>query len=376
MSWRRIGLLIWKEFIEISRDRSMLPILIILPIIQLLLFGYVVGSSVRNIDLAVLDQDQTVQSRVVVQAFVDSGYFTVVTRPANEQAMENAVDGNTAATAIIIPKGFGKLVAERKPSQLGIIVDGSNGQVGQLASGYGAEIVQSLSSEFYGSGAIAPGASPAVGIDARTRVLYNPTLRAVNTMVPALLAFIILMSTTNLMSQAIVKERERGTLEQLFVTPIGRTDYLVGKLAPYFLLGTMQVILVFIVGVLWFQVPFNGSLLVIGAGLLLFMLCSLGVGMLLSLISRTRQQSQQMAVFLQMPQMMLSGFMFPLASLPTWLYALTFVIPLRYMIVIARSNFLKGSGFGALWPQFAALAVLSLAIFSFALSRFQKRLAD
>jgi len=206
--------------------------------------------------------------------------------------------------------------------------------------------------------------------------MFNPTLRAVNTMVPGLLAFIVLMSTTNLMSQAVVKERERGTLEQLFVTPIGRTDYLVGKLAPYFLLGAMQVAVVFVVGTLWFQVPFNGSLAIILPGLLLFMLCSLGIGMLLSLVSRTRQQAQQLSVFLQMPQMMLSGFMFPLAAMPTWLLAISAVIPLRYILVIVRSNFLKGSDFSALWPQFLALAGLSLAIFAFALSRFQKRLAD
>jgi ABC-2 type transport system permease protein len=376
MSWRRIRLLIWKEFIEISRDRAMLPILIILPIIQLLLFGYVVGSSVKNINLEVLDQDHTVQSRLVTEAFTSSGYFRVAARPTSEKAMENDIDGNSAGAALIIPKGFGQLVGQRRPSQLSIIVDGSDSQTGQLASAYGAQIVQSVSSEFYGAGPIAPGSTPAVGINARTRVLFNPTLRAVNTMVPALLAFIVLMSATNLMSQAIVKERERGTLEQLFVTPIGRTDYLVGKIAPYFLLGTMQVMVVFIVGVLWFQVPFSGSFLVIGVGLLLFMLCSLGVGMLLSLLSRTRQQAQQTSVFLQMPQMMLSGFMFPLAALPTWLYALTFVIPLRYIIVIVRSNFLKGSSFNSLWPQFTALAALSLVIFVFALSRFQKRLAD
>ena len=376
MSWRRVRLLIWKEFIQIGRDRAMLPILIILPIIQLLLFGYVVGADVRNINMAVLDQDNTVQSRQVVDGFTSSGYFMVTAHPQSEKAMQDLIDGNSAAAALVIPRGFGQLVSQRRPSQLSIIVDGSDSQTGQVAAGYGAQIVQSVSSALYGMGAIAPGASSGIGIDARTRVLFNPTLRAVNTMVPGLLAFIVLMSTTNLMSQAVVKERERGTLEQLFVTPIGRADYLIGKLAPYFLLGTMQVLVVFTVGTLWFQVPFHGSALVIGSGLVLFMLCSLGVGMLLSLVSRTRQQAQQLSVFLQMPQMMLSGFMFPLAALPTWLYALTFAIPLRYILVIVRSNFLKGSDFSALWPQFTALAVLSLAIFVFALSRFHKRLAD
>jgi ABC-2 type transport system permease protein len=201
-------------------------------------------------------------------------------------------------------------------------------------------------------------------------------MRAVNTMVPALLALVILMSTQNLMSQAIVKERERGTLEQLFVTPIGKADYLIGKVLPYAALGVVQVTLTFIVGILWFQVPFNGSLLVIGTGLLLFMLSALGLGMIVSLMSRTRQQAQQTSMFLMMPSMMLSGFMFPIDAFPRWLYFLTFLIPLRYILVIVRSNFLKGSSFLSLWPQFLAMAVFSVAIFLFGLSRFSKRLND
>jgi ABC-2 type transport system permease protein len=201
-------------------------------------------------------------------------------------------------------------------------------------------------------------------------------MRAVNTMVPGLLAFILLMSTQNLMSQAIVKERERGTLEQLFVTPIGRTEYLLGKLLPYIAVAVVQVTVTFVVGVLWFQVPFRGSLALIGGGLMLFMLSALGLGMIVSLMSRTRQQAQQTSMFLQMPSMMLSGFMFPIEAFPRWLYFLTFLIPLRYALVILRSNFLKGSSFTALWPQFAAMALFSVAIFIFGLTRFRKRLAD
>jgi ABC-2 type transport system permease protein len=184
------------------------------------------------------------------------------------------------------------------------------------------------------------------------------------------------MSTTNIMAQAIVKERERGTLEQLFVTPIGRTDYLLGKLLPYVGVAAIQVTVTFIVGVLWFRVPFNGSLLLIASGLMLFMLSALGIGMLVSLMSNTRQQAQQTSQFMQMPQMMLSGFMFPIAAFPKWLYLITFLIPLRYILVIVRSNFLKGSTFAELWPQFLAMALFSVGIFIIGLSRFHKRLAD
>jgi ABC-2 type transport system permease protein len=376
MSWRRIRTLIWKEFTQIRRDRSMLPILLIMPVIQLVLFGYVVGSDVRNLNLAVLDQDNTIQSHQVVDAFTSSGYFTVSARPATDAQLKDVMDGGGAVVAITIPKGLSDSIAQKRATQLGIIVDGSDSRTSQVAAGYAAGVISNLSAEFYPIPGVQPGAALSAGVNTQVRVLYNPTLRAVNTMVPALLAFIIMMSTQNLMSQAIVKERERGTLEQLFVTPIGKADYLIGKVLPYAAIGVFQVALTFVVGLLWFQVPFNGSLLVIGTGLMLFMLSALGLGMIISLMSRTRQQAQQTSMFLQMPSMMLSGFMFPIDAFPRWLYFLTFLIPLRYILVIVRSNFLKGSSFMSLWPQFLAMAVFSIGIFLFGLSRFSKRLND
>jgi len=373
MSWRRIRTLIWKEFIQISRDRAMLPILFVMPILQLVLFGYVVGADVKNLSMAVYDADNTTQSRQVVDAMTSSGYFTIAARPQSDAQLKDSLDGGTAVVAITIPKGLADSIREKRPAQIGVIIDGSDSRTSSVAAGYTSAILATLSSRFYSSGSAS---AVAAGVNAQVRVLYNPTMRAVNTMVPGLLAFILLMSTSNVMSQAIVKEREKGTLEQLFVTPIGRTDYLLGKLLPYSLIAVFQLALVFIVGVLWFQVPFRGSLLVTGGGLMLFMLAALGIGMIVSLMSRTRQQAQQTSMFLQMPQMMLSGFMFPIDALPKWLYALTFLIPLRYILVILRSNFLKGSTMESLWPQFLMMGVFSIGIFLFGLSRFSKRLAD
>jgi ABC-2 type transport system permease protein len=376
MSWRRIKLLVWKEFRQISRDKAMLPILFIMPVIQLLLFGYVVGSDIRSLRLALLDQDNTVASRRVADTFKGSGYFTIVAQPSNEAQLKDDIDGSKAVIAIVIPKGLGNAIKEKRPAQLGVIIDGSDSRTSQVAAGYASGIIANLSSEFYGSPNTKPGHAKPLGVDARVRVLYNPTMRAVNTMVPALLALILMMSTQNLMSQSIVKEREQGTLEQLFVTPIARGEYLLGKLIPYIILSVVQVVVVFLAGTLWFQVPFHGSLLVIGTGLMLFMLSALGLGMIISLMSKTRQQAQQTAMFLQMPSMMLSGFMFPIDALPRWLYYLTYLIPLRYILVIARSNFMKGSAFSALWPQFVGMALFSVGIFVLGLSRFRKRLND
>jgi ABC-2 type transport system permease protein len=372
MSWRRIRLLIWKEFTQLRRDRSMLPILFIMPIIMLLMFGYVVGSDIKNLQLAVLDNDHSPQSRQVVDAFTSSSYFTVAATPQTEAELKTVLDGSKAVIAIDIPRGFSDAIKQRRSTQIGVVVDGSDSRTSQVALQYSSGIISSLGAKFFPQ----PGGVNAGGVNVQTRIWYNPTLRAVNTMVPALLAFILLMSTTNIMAQAIVKERERGTLEQLFVTPIGRTDYLLGKLLPYVAVAAIQVTVTFIVGVLWFRVPFNGSLLLIASGLMLFMLSALGIGMLVSLMSNTRQQAQQTSQFMQMPQMMLSGFMFPIAAFPKWLYLITFLIPLRYILVIVRSNFLKGSTFAELWPQFLAMALFSVGIFIIGLSRFHKRLAD
>src|SRR5450759_98650 len=229
MSWRRIRVLVWKEFTQIRRDKSMLPLILIMPVIQLILFGYVVGADVRNLSPAVYDQDRSIQSQRVVDAFTSSGYFTLTANPATDAQLKDTIDGGTAVIAVVIPKGLGDAVRQKRPAQIGLIVDGSDSRTSQVANGYAQGIVANLSSQFYPQPGVLPGTTTALGVNYQVRVLYNPTMRAVNTMVPALLAFILLMSTQNLMSQAIVKERERGTLEQLFVTPIGRTDYLLGK---------------------------------------------------------------------------------------------------------------------------------------------------
>ena len=376
MSLRRIRLLVWKEFTQLLRDRSMLPLIFLLPVIQLILFGYVIGTDVKDLRIAVLDQDNSVASHRVVEGFTSSGYFIEVARPVDEAGVQKAVDGNVAQVAMIIPRGFGDSVLHRQPTQVSVILDGSDAKTASIAQGYAGTILANLSGKLYPNpGGSAKAAGPP-GVDARVRVLFNPTMRAVNTMVPALLAFILMISTQNLMSQSVVKEREQGTLEQLFVTPIGRAEYLIGKLLPYVGVAIVQIIVVFTVGTLWFKVPFSGSVVVLAVGLGLFMLTVLGQGLLVSLLSRTRYQAQQANTFLMVPSMMLSGFVFPLSSMPAVLIPLTYLIPLRYILVIVRSNFVKGSDFAALWPQFLAMIIFSVAIFGLGLSRFQKKLND
>lgn len=372
MDAKRIGLLMWKEFTQFKRDPLLLRLVIVMPILQLFMFGYVVGADVRNIPTAIVDMDNTPMSRQVASAFTSSGYFVVVANPTDERAIQPLLDRNRIQVAVLLPRGLEVGLARGRTVPIEIVADGSDSKTASVASGYAAQIVASLNRKRVA----ALGIAGAPGIDARVRVLFNPSLRAVNAMIPGLVAMIMMLSMSAIMSQAVVKERERGTLEQMFVTPITRGEYLIGKVTPYILISFVQVGIVMVVGRYWFNVPFSGNVLVVGVGLLLFLFTALGQGLFISTISRTRQQAQQGTMFILIPTMVLSGFIFPIESMPAAVVPITYLVPLRYVLVVLRSNWMKGAGFEALWPQLAAMAVFSAVVFFAALARFRKRLAD
>jgi ABC-2 type transport system permease protein len=376
VSRRRILLLIWKEFLELSRDRLLLPVIIVMPLLQLFMFGYVVSSDVRDIPTAVIDHDLTPASRQVVDAFANSGYFRIVARGQDESGMKALMDASRAQVVLIVPPGFGDLMLSRLPAPVEVVVDGSESKTSQVAQGYAQSILAAESSRLLPLPPGAPTPPKVPKLDVRVRVLFNPGLRSVDSLVPGLIAFILLLSVTLLTSQAVVKERERGTLEQMFVTPITRAEFLVGKMLPYGIIATVQVAVVFTVGTLWFGVPFRGSLAVVAVGALLFLLAGIGQGLIISTLSRNRYQAQVASMFIIIPSFLLSGFVFPLESMPRPVYLITYLIPLRYFLVVLRSSFMKGTGFGPLAPQLFAMAAFSAVIFGAALLRFRKKLAD
>ncbi len=288
------------------------------------------------------------------------------------------MDSNDAQVAVMIPQGFAADIQQGKKAPVQVIVDGTESNTGQVASAYASNILRNLSAKLTNGagGSASGGMNQGPGVDAQVRVWFNPTMRSVNTMVPGLLAFILLMSVTTLVAQSVVKERERGTLEQIFVTPVSKSQYLTGKMLPYTLVATVEVTVIFVVGVLWFRVPFVGNMFFLAAAMLLFMLTSVGQGLLVSTMAHTRMQAQMVAMFISLPSMMLSGFMFPVDDMPALIKPITYLIPLRYFLVVIRSIFLKGVGPLDVWPQLLAMAVFSVAIFAFALARFQKKFAD
>ncbi|MBK8459156.1 MAG: ABC transporter permease [Micropruina sp.] len=373
MSLRRVRLLMWKEFLQLRRDPLLLRLLFLMPVMQLILFGYVVAADVRNLATAVIDLDRTSTSRQIEASFASSGYFAIVAHPDGETALKPLMDTGQVRIAIIIPEGTQAALDKGQNAPLGIVVDGSDSQLASVGSGYAGQIVARLNAERIdrlGVDIAAP------GIDARVRVLFNPTLAQVNTMIPGLVAAILMISIMAIMSQAVVRERERGTLEQMFVTPIGRGEYLVGKVTPYALMAVGQLSLVALVGLFWFRVPFNGTFSVVLVGLGLFMLTSIGMGLLVSLVSRTRHQAQQTVMFIMIPSFVLSGFIFPIDSMPPSIVPISYLIPLTYAITVLRGSFVKGSGFEALAVQLLVMVAFAVVIFGAALIATRRRLSE
>nr|WP_300143588.1 ABC transporter permease [Propionicimonas sp.] len=373
MSLRRVRLLVWKEFTQLRRDPLLIRLLLLMPVLQLIMFGYVVAVDVRHLTTAVVDLDRTATSRKLEAAFTGSEYFTITQRPATEDDLRPLLDRGTVKVALVIPEGTEDRLTRGETAPIGIIVDGSDSQISAIGSGYASQIVAQFNTQRRDELGVSVAAP---GIDARIRVMFNPTLDPINTMIPGLIAAIMMISLMAIMSQAVVKERESGTLEQMFVTPIKATEYLIGKLTPYAALATAQMLLVAAGGLFWFRVPFNGNFWVVLVGLFLFMFTCIGLGLLVSLVSRTRHQAQQAVMFIMIPTMVLSGFIFPVQSMPEIIQPLTNLIPLTFALQVLRGAFVKGSDFAALAVPLLALAGFAVVIFGASIAATRRRITE
>lgn len=371
MNWRRYRLIVWKELRQFSRDPLLMPLVFVMPILQLLMFGYVVAADVTNLPTAFVDYDHTATSRSIEQSFVSSDYFRVIERPASEDGLRDLLDSSRVQIAVIIPAGAESSLEKGDTVPVGIIVDGADSKTASVASGYAAQILASINEKRI---AEKIGSAQVPGLDAQVRVVFNPSMRAVNAMIPGLIASILMISIMSIMSQSVVRERARGTLEQMMVTPITRAEYLLGKVTPYVGIATVQMGFVAAIGRWWFKVPFNGNVLTVVLGLFLFTFTSIGLGLLISLVSRTQHQAQQMVMFYMIPTMVLSGFMFPIESMPANIVPITYLIPLRYALVVLRGAFLKGAGIADMAVPLAAMAVIAVTFFGVAVTRFSKHL--
>ena len=354
-----------KELLQLRRDPKILPILFIAPVIQLTLLGYAATTDIRRVELAVCDLDRTAASRELVARFTSSTYFALVAAVDSQEGFTPLLQSGRARVALTIPAGFAADRLAGRPGQVQLVADGADAMSGTVGLGYASTVLQADSA--------AAGVVPLVEL--RPTVLYNPDLVSKNFMIPGILGLIIMIMTTMLTAMAIVRESELGTMEQLLVTPLTPGQLIVGKLVPYALVGFVEVFTVLPVAVFWFGVPLRGSPVTLMLLTLPYMLCTLGLGLLISTLARTQQQAMMLAAFVFiMPQMLLSGFAFPIQNMPEVFRALTYLVPLRYYLVILRGVFLKGVGLAVLWPQAASLLALAAVILLVARLRFHRRL--
>jgi len=366
-----------KEFLQFRRDPKMFAIILVAPVVQLLLLGYAVNFDVKNVHTAVLDFSKTEMSRKYVESLKNSGYFAIDYYAEDYNDLTELIDNGKVILGLTIEKDFENNIYRNEPAKVQIILDASDGNTAAIAAGYtvGATglFAKRISADFLEKKG--KKLSLVNTVTAQTRVWFNPELKTRNYMIPGIVALLLMIVTLILTSLAIVKEKEIGTLEQLIVTPIKPYQMIIGKLVPFALLGFVSVMVVLTAMNVIFNIPVKGSVLFLFVSTFVYVLSSLGLGLFVSTISKTQQQAMMLAIFVvMMPMVFLSGFTFPIENMPQFIQYITYIIPLRYFMVIIRGVILKGVGFAELWPELLVLLLVGGAILSFSILRFKKKL--
>lgn len=369
-SFERVRELVRKELIQTLRDPRMRRVLFVAPMIQLVIFGYAVTTDYRDTPAFVVDHDRSARSRELAEALTSSGYFEIAATSARAADLVRALDRGTATIGLVIPAGFEADLEAGRTARVQLLIDGTNSNLAQVVLGYAEVVIQSFGARVtLGSPTAFAGA-----VELRERAWFNPDLRSRDYNVPAVMGMILMLISLLLTSLAVVREREVGTLEQLMVSPLRPWELIAGKTLPFALVGLFDMVLIAGVALLWFRVPFRGSFLMLLGGTLLYLVCAIGIGLLISTTSTTQQEAFMTTFLVLMPTMLLSGFMFPVNGMPDALQTITLLNPMRHYLDVVRGVFLKGAGPAALWPQLAAMAALGVTILGLAGARFSKRI--
>lgn len=357
-SWLRVRTLLRKELRQLFRDPKTKRVIFSSPIIQLILFGYAVTTDVHSVRTFIVDHDATVESRALQDALTASGYFRVIGYSDHPRALADALDAGRAAVALEIPRGFAANLAAGRGAAVQILVDGTHSNTGTVAQGYATRIVQEFGVEY------------AAPIDLRARAWYNPGLASRVYNIPAVVGVLILFMSLLLTALSVVRERELGTFEQLAVSPLTPGELLLGKTIPVALVTFIDLILITVIGTLWFQVPFRGAPLLLLAASAIFALIGIGIGLYISTISRTQQEAFMGMFLFFLPATVLAGFMYPVRSMPYFFQLLTLLNPTRHFLEVVRDIFLKGTGIAELWPQLLTLTAMAVLVMALAVRRF------
>jgi ABC-2 type transport system permease protein len=372
----RISAIIVKEFLQVFRDPRMKIVIFISPIVQILIFGYAATMDITNVPTAVYDQDNTKQSRDVIREFSYSKYFTIERYLQKEADIKYVMDHATIKVVIRFQHGFGQDLTGNRAAPVQMIVDGTDSNAAQIILGYAGHIIDN-----YNAKALEERAQIYLKrkdiypvVDLREREWFNENLYSKNFYLPGVVAMIVTLMSLILTSMAIVREKEIGTMEQLIVSPIRPIELIVGKITPFGIIAVGQMIMITIVGVLWFKIPCRGSIPLLFGATLIYLLTSLGIGLFISTISATQQEAMMSIFLFYFPAILLSGFAFPVANMPQWVQIITIFNPLKYYLVILRSIFLKGVGIPVLWDEMSALLVMGIVIIFASSLRFRKNL--
>jgi ABC-2 type transport system permease protein len=366
-----------KEFIQTLRAPQMRWLLFGPPLIQMLVFGYAATLDVKNVTLSVLDMDNTQESRELVAHFSASRYFHLNAYARRSAELREGLDRGDTLVAMEIDSGFAQRLRNGQGATVQVLVDCSNSNTALVALGYINQIGAAFSRDYQidrMQRAVPQQVSSLPQVNLEVRPWFNEGLESQWYFVPGVIGNVMLILVMMLTAFAVVREREIGTLEQIMVTPIRRWEFILGKTIPFFLVGCVDAALIALVGTLWFGVPFRGNLLVLAVGLVAFILAALGLGLFLSTVSATQQQAMIASFFFNMPMITLSGFGTPIASMPPMLQKMSYANPLRHIMVLLRSVYLKGSGFAVLWPEIAALAGIAVFLLTISILRFHKSL--
>jgi len=385
--WERIGVMLHKEFYQVWREPRMRMLLFLPPLIQLVVFGYAVTLDVDNARIAWMDMDHTPESRALRARFEGSGRFQVTAVAETEDDVQRLLDRSEVHAVVRVLPGFARDLAQRRTAQVQVLLDGTNSNTASLVSAYAGQVIndfaadvspaqqknqQTINLVIRGPGLQVRRQLGQVASD--TRVWFNPDLRSRNYFVPGVAANILLMVTLMLTAQAIIREKEIGTMEQLMVTPLRPIELMLGKTIPFAMVGMVNMVMVTVAAIVIFRIPFRGNFLLLMFCAALFLMTALGAGLFLSTISRTQQQANMGSFFFTTPAFMLSGFTFPIRNMPVAVQYLTYLNPLRYFMEIVRGVFIKGVGVTVLWPQMLVLTVFGATVLTLSAVRFHKTL--
>jgi ABC-2 type transport system permease protein len=371
--WKTVSVA-WKELRQIRRDRRTLLILMFVPAFFLLVYGYALNFDIRHVRLAVQDNDGSAASRELVSAFVNSGYFDLVAEAPDARAIDRLVNRGVVRAVLVIPSRFGTSVETGQPTSVQVLVDGDNANTASTVVGYALSLITSQSMRYEAASIAVAAAAPAVTLE--PRVWYNPELRSTLFLVPGLIAYIAMLTAVVSTALSVVREKEAGTMEQVRMSPIGPVPYVLGKTAPYFAVSLISSLSIVLAAMALFGMPMRGSWLVLVGVVSLFLIGALAFGLLISSIADTQQVAFQVALLTSfLPTFMLSGFIFPIASMPTFLQVVTYAVPARYFLVALRGVVLKGVGPEVFWPDLVALALFGAVALTLASLRVRRQWA-